>query len=283
MNVNLDQNELSFPEPVFSTGFLPAVFVYFPLPYRDPGDRFSKTVRGYRIDLSSRIGCPYGKIGRSVLTLITTDTVKSKNPRIDLGSLRATVLKMGFTYDGQYGNQTKEQFHRFANTHVDLDREIQAPGIKGIDELHFSFADTLSLRWSTDEQHPHLPLALQKNFLELSLQCYEYVLSHAVPILLEPYFSIQSPREQDVYAWIVRRLWNLKNEYSVKWDLLYEQFGPVSRQNKPLFRTELRRYLFHIRTEIYKEARVEATDEGLILRPSPPLVEPGDKRAGHLL
>jgi hypothetical protein len=33
----------------------------------------------------------------------------------------------------------------------------------------------------------------------------------------------------------------------------------------------------------YEAAQIEATDEGIILKPSPPLVEPDDKRAGYTL
>jgi len=33
----------------------------------------------------------------------------------------------------------------------------------------------------------------------------------------------------------------------------------------------------------FEAAQIEATDEGIILKPSPPLVEPDDKRAGYTL
>src|SRR5208283_3911103 len=71
------------------TGYIPSVFVFFPLPYRDPKmEQFSKTIRDHRITLMSRIGCPYGKIGRSVLSLITTQVVQKQTAHIELGSIR---------------------------------------------------------------------------------------------------------------------------------------------------------------------------------------------------
>ncbi len=278
-----EHQELAFQPARLTTGYIPSVFVYFPLPYQDPGQRFSKSVRGYHIDLSSRIGCPYGKIGRSILCLITTEAVKTHSPHIELGSLRHTLSRMSFPSQGSYGNQTTEQFHRFANTHIDLDRQVNSPSVKGFDEIHFSFASALSLRWSIDPEHPRLPLSLQRNFLELADDCFSYIVGHSIPFLLEPYFSIRSPRKQDLYTWLGRRLWNLADECLVPWELLYEQFGPVTYRKRPNFRSELRTHLYEIKTDIYPAANVSATEEGLILKKSPPLVEPDDKKAGRFI
>jgi hypothetical protein len=267
-------------------GYIPSVFVFFPLPYRDPGQKFSKTIRNYRIDLFSRIGIPYGKMGRAVLSLITTQAVCTASPHIELGSLRSTLRKMNVSvYGGKNGSSRRvtEQFHRIANTHIDLDRPVSGPTFKGIDELHFSFAVSLSLRWHSINHEKPLPPASTDNCLELSPDCFGYVISHAVPLPLEPFMQIQSPREQDLLVWLSRRLRYLNEETLVRWDSLYEQFGPVSRTARPSFRIELCDYLFDIRTEIYRHANVSMIDEGLILRPSPPLIERDAKNVGHVL
>lgn len=265
-------------------GFLPAVFVFNPLPYRDPGDHFSKTIRDTTLSLVSHIGCPYGKTGRSVLSLITTEAVKKKQQMIDLGGVADTFRKLDLSPTGGKRGTIRyvtEQFHRIANTHVDLSRSRSGPNYQGVEEVHFTFARRLSLFWNTEGEPHELPRVFD-NFLELSQDCFEYITAHAVPILLEPYFSISSPREQDFYAWLVRRLWSLHDQQLVRWESLYEQFGPISRTNKPSFRADVSKYLYHIKTEFYPQAHVQTTDEGVLLYPSPPLVEPGSAKAGYL-
>jgi len=267
-------------------GYIPTVFVFNPLPYRDPGEKFMKTIRDTTFVLMSQLGCPYGKTGRTVLSLITTEAVRKQTPHIELGSLAETFRKLDLAPRGGPRGTIKpvtDQFHRLANTHVDLSRKVSGSRYRGVQEVHFSFADTLSLYWNTKDSLDNMP-TLFENYLQLSVQCYDYITAHAVPILLGPYFAIQSPREQDLYAWLARRLWNLETEQLVAWQALYEQFGPLDVHNRPKFRKEVAAYLLDIRANIYPAARVEVIADGLVLRPSPPLVEPNsrDPSAGYL-
>jgi len=270
-------------------GYIPAVFVYYPLPYRDPGTSFSKTIRNITLVLTSRIGCPYGKTGRSVLALLATQALRNDppSPVVPLGRISDTFPKLSLVASGgERGSITAvtTQIHRIANSHVDL----VAPKESSVKEVHFNFVRQDELYWQLDRSQeqeggatPTPPARVvdpRDSYLELAPDFYAYLLDHAVPILLGPYLSIQSPRGQDFFAWIVRRLWNLAAETLVSWESLYEQFGPIDRRHKPDFRNEVTDYLADICTNIYPAAKVTIKDEGLLLGPSPPLVEPSEKK-----
>ena len=289
----LTPSRQSLSLPSSGNGYIPAVFIYYPLPYRDPKNRYTKTVRDITLVMTSDIGCPYGKMGRSLLTLIATEAVTNRDPYIPLGRIADVFPRLGLQETGGKRGTiglAANQLHRIANTHVDL----RQPRHRGFEELHFDFTVRDAIYWaaissSNEVNDPLLPpdtdLDTKKSYLNLSAEFFAYLMEHAVPILLEPYFAIRSPREQDVFAWVVRRLWNLPSERLVSWEDLYEQFGPIDRTNKPRFRNEVGTYLYNIKTNIYHEADIAITQEGVVLRPSPPLVDPtknGRNGAGYL-
>jgi hypothetical protein len=74
----------------------------------------------------------------------------------------------------------------------------------------------------------------------------------------------------DIYAWLTYRLSYLRTPSLIPWEVLEMQFGAnykLTRQFKAAFIEHLASVL-----TVYPTARVEATDAGLKLMPSPPHV-----------
>ena len=276
-------------ELAFHIGYLPAIFVYLPLPFKNPGSEFEKVSGIYRVVLSSPPGCPYGKTGRSVLSIVTTLAVSKRTRFIELGSLRSTLSMLDRAASGGKrggGRPTIMQFIRIANTTVHIYRSPRGSIVKTAEARRFVFASADSLRWIELAPNSTVPLNI---CLQLTTECYAYLTAHSIPMLLEVYFRIQSPRQQDLLAWLTRSFWNLTDQTGrlVRWQDLYEQFGPVSASYRPQFRDELSTYLDDIKYNIYpaakRKANLDVTPEGIILYPSDPLVDPEDKRAGSVI
>ena len=76
----------------------------------------------------------------------------------------------------------------------------------------------------------------------------------------------------DIYTWLAWRLPALKGETRIGWIALKAQLGggaTLMKNFKPHFRTSL--LAAHA---VYREANLNLTEEGLILKPSPPPMPP---------
>ena len=124
-----------------------------------------------------------------------------------------------------------------------------------------------------------------ENFMELSADFVDFV-GNAAPHVQEHFMMIRSPLTLDVYQWLTAKLYAIDQEMLFPWAWAYAQFGQGGKLNPSQMkdlRRKLKAALLDIRQNYYPAARIEATEEGLILRRSPPLVEPDDKRAGYLI
>ena len=184
------------------------------------------------------------------------------------------------------GRPTLDQFVRIANTTVHIYQAPIGSIVRSTEARRFAVASADSMRWIELGPHTTVPLNIS---LQLTTECYAYLTAHSIPMLLEIYFRIQSPREQDLLAWLTRSFWNLKDVDGrlVRWHDLYEQFGPVKPTYKAHFRDELQEHLNDIKYNIYpsvrRKANLDITSEGVILYPSDPLVDPEDKKAGSII
>jgi hypothetical protein len=80
----------------------------------------------------------------------------------------------------------------------------------------------------------------------------------------------------DIYIWLAWRMFNLSASTIVSWDRLAQQFGAdykLVRQFKAHFIKQLQ-----LVTIVYSQAKVQPTDAGLLLSPSPTPVEPRHRR-----
>jgi hypothetical protein len=107
----------------------------------------------------------------------------------------------------------------------------------------------------------------------LSDAFFETLKKHPVPIEESAVRAIaNNSMALDVYAWLAYRLHVLLKPRPVSWRALKQQFGTgFNRMDnfKTTFTANLRLAL-----AVYREAKVEGTQDSLVLHPSPPPVAP---------
>jgi hypothetical protein len=264
------------------------------LPYRDPG----ASVREWQRDQGSSsllvtagkardpatgkwvdVGLPWGTKPRLILPHLNAEALRQNSPVIEIGnSLSAFVRRIrGFT-GGREITAFKKQLTRLANSTVHLaftagDRPFQ---------INIQVVNGFDLWMEKDDRQR----VLWPSTVRLSLDYFQSLQAHAVPLHEESLASLaHSAVALDLYAWLAQRLHRIPPNAPafLTWATLKSQFGPdYSRMDnfKRFFRHELKQ----VRTQ-YSGARLDLTDQGLILCHSPPPVArklhvvPGEKPA----
>ena len=105
----------------------------------------------------------------------------------------------------------------------------------------------------------------------LSESFFQQLRQHAVPLDEAAIRHIHnSSMALDVYCWLAYRLHSLATDKAISWAALAGQFGAgikLRKHFKPAFTESLA-----LAQAVYREARVDVTETGLILKPSPPPV-----------
>ena len=106
----------------------------------------------------------------------------------------------------------------------------------------------------------------------LSETFFNQLRQHAVPLDEAAIRHIRnSSMALDVYCWLAYRLHSLTSEKPITWTALAGQFGAgikLRKHFKAAFSESLQLAL-----AVYRDARVEVTPTGLLLKPSPPPVK----------
>lgn len=275
--------------PEATNGFQTQPFIFFPLPRTNVGNMFTRTVSGVSCSYMCPHGVLYKAIDRRWLEIVTT-LAKLQGPHIELGGVTEALRRYGMESKGGkrgYITPTRKALERVASLHVSIrGTGTYKKGLGIAAGRDFSISKKHQVLWArgrTDLVEPELLDGL--NFLELSDEFMEIV-ANAVPHIQQQYMEIRSPLTLDLYQWVILKLHNLKDEQPIRWSSLYAQFGDGGKLNTSQMkdlRRKLKVALYQIRYTYYEAAQIEATDEGIILKPSPPLVEPDDKRAGYTL
>jgi len=263
-------------------GYLPVAFTICPLPYKNSGKEYIRAYQKYKMILSSSRGVPYGKAGRSVLSLITTQVILQKHGRIDLGSITDTAQKLGIAVTGGKTGSIKritDTFHQFGSLMITNETDTSVGTVGGVKLGNLLFSKELSLYWNKKKTDEKLP-SLFENYMVLTPETVEIIRKHSFPIDILKYNSIQSPRGQDIYGWVVRRLYGIKGKEFISWNCLYGQFtDSIDSRKKAQFRKEFIEHMLLVK-EIFPEARLQAEDKGITLSPSQSHIAP--KNQGYL-
>jgi len=258
----------------FNPEFLsvPVVMTFFPLPYQDKGNLF---VRGYpnaKMIYSSHTGVPYGKSGRTVMTLLVTDALLQDSRAVNLGHVTELFRRINQPVTGgKTGTVTRisDQFNRVFGLDMIVEATCSDKDWHGIRAKKLVVAEEMELFWSAKDKES-LP-SLFTNRFTLTEAFFTYIKSHVTEVNLEAYLNMQSPRDQDWYAWIVRRMWGINQadkQTMIPWENLFEQFGPIERRKKPEFKNDFKEFLVNI-SPLYPELKARLSDDGLTLIPSP--------------
>lgn len=210
---------------------------------------------------------PYGTTPRLVMVHLSSEAVRTRNRRIELGdSLRQFLQTLGMqTNGGQRGGYTafRKQMEALAACRLLIGME-KAGKVVNVDAKPIKRYEA----WlQLDENQP----SLWPGVLELSQEFFDTLAEHAVPLDNRALAALKhSALALDIYTWLAHRLWRINRPQGsmLSWTNLREQFGQEYHNPKD-FKKEFREVLKQVKL-VYPAARIEECLGGLLLKPSPP-------------
>jgi hypothetical protein len=231
--------------------YLARELVQCTLPHKNPGnvEAWTRTngnltlaiQPGYNITERKSYGHPYGTIPRLLLFWITTEAVKTKTRRLELGnSLAGFMHDLGlsaYTGGGPRGDakRLREQMQRLFNARIsfqrDLTRAVKGKGDHiehqhGMTWLNMEVAPEGELWW--DVHNPEQG-TLWGSWIELGDKFFRAITAAPVPVDVRALRQLKrSPLALDLYAWLTHESYRAHKSGQVRfvvWSLLMEQFG----------------------------------------------------------
>lgn len=261
--------------------FLHTVLTQAGLPYRDPGDAVRVWSRrqgavSLRVEAGAvadpatgdfrEVGLPWGEKARLVLIHLTGEALRTGSPVIDVeGSLTAYVRELGLPTDGRTIRSVKEQLGRLSAATIRLAHTADGHAV----QVNASLVAGLDL-WAPLDPCQRV---LWPSRVELSAAYFASIQSHAVPLARPAVRALaHSALALDAYAWLAQRLHRVRSgkPQAVSWDALKMQFG-MGYARLTDFKRKFREALASALT-VYPGARVEETEDGLLLHHSRPPV-----------
>ena len=254
-------------------GYMARVFVQATLPHKEtPGNIFQRKNGTHELTIMSPRGLPYGSIPRLLLSWITTEAIKTRDPFIVLGvSLSDFLAQLNLTRcGGKKGDITRlrKQITRLVASSISYTKD----GENNDEGGGLFITDSYNLWW-----HPKNPdqMPLWKSSILLSDKFFKEIIDRPVPVDMDALTSLKrSPLALDIYCWLTYRLSYLQKDALIPWKLLQMQFGadyPPDQRGLRNFKGKFLQRLKDV-AAIYYKAKVYNTDHGLLLKPSPPHV-----------
>jgi len=245
-------------------GFMARAMVQATLPHRKTeGNEFTRKNGNYTLTIMapSAIGLPYGPVPRLLLAWLTTEAVRTKSRELELGdSMAAFMAELGMSRQGSNIASLKNQTRRLFNATV----SASYTDGKGFADIGYRLADKTMLWW---QPHDHEQAGLWKSTVTLSEVFFNEIIDKPVPVDMRALGALKkSPLALDIYAWLTYRVSYLKQPTVIPWAGLALQFGSdyaELRFFKRAFIEELKKVAL-----LYAQVQVEATDEGLLVKPS---------------
>ena len=263
-----------------SLGICHAGFALTGLPHKEINERLWRR-DGHRVTLhvetgytreAKPIGIPYGSKARMILIYLQTQAVRTQSQEVELGkSMRAWMNAMGMLATGGATYKVvSEQARRIAACRLTFFTTVPGGEVRtngAFVESEFSLAGAIN-----DEQ----PTLWQES-VRLNKAFYNSLIEHPVPVSETALRFIGSKSMAiDIYIWLAYRLHSLSKPTPISWAALYSQFGAGFRQIKhfkPTFFDNLQLAL-----AVYQDAKLNVTDEGIVLYQSrPPVARPSER------
>lgn len=205
-------------------------------------------------------GVPYGAKARLILIYLQSEAVRRGSPEIELGtSMHAWLKRLGVSAGGKTYAQVSEQADRISSCVLTFTYRGPAGDTHWQDSI---------VRGSFD------PRARGgERVVRLSETFFNALRDRPTPLNIAAVRLLGDRcAALDIYLWLSYRLHSLRKPTSVGWPSLHAQFGANTQRLwhfKPRFLRELKAAL-----AVYPEARIEAGEGGILLRPSPPPTGP---------
>jgi hypothetical protein len=238
---------------------------------RDRGD-IALSIHPLPGDDGRKRGVPYGSKARLILLFLQAEAVKTRSRTVELGSSMARWMnRMNIPVGGTSYRIIEEQADRIEHCVLAFTHRGPEGKVRWQDSIVRGSFDPFGRRGVGS---PHS----NSKTVELSQTFYEALLKHPVPIS-ERAIQVLGDRcmPLDIYLWLAYRLHYLERPIDVSWRALFLQFGAGTRQLKhfkPRFARDLEMAL-----AAYSDGRVDLTERGVTLYPSPPPVPPAPRLA----
>jgi len=248
-------------------GYMARSLVQATMPHKQTkGNEFVRKNGAFTLSMMSpsEIGLPYGTIPRLLVSWLTTEAVRTKEPTLLLGdTLSGFMSEIGLVpTGGRWGSitrlkqQTTRLFSSFISCSYSSDELSAGRNISMVDEYEL---------WWTPKNPNQLHVFDSK--VTLNKRFFDEITTNPVPIDMRALKALKrSPMALDIYCWLTYRLFYLRKPTVIPWAALEVQFGADyarTRAFKEAFLTQLRKV-----SVVYPEARVEDTELGLMLKPS---------------
>lgn len=284
-------NEIYFnPEtPEDEKAFLSRQLVQVTLPHSNPKgspQEWSRTngnltlsIRpGWNHKTKKSLGYPYGIIPRLLLFWLTTEALRTKNRRIELGaSLAGFTREVGLSSDtggGKRGDQTRlrNQMEKLFRSTISFEANYQDEKVSGKRWLDMQIAPEGELWW--DYKSPEQS-SLFDSWIELGEKFYEAIIAAPVPLDMRALKSLKSSAfALDLYAWATYKTYSLskgkKEEQFIPWRAFMKQFGADYSDVKG-FKRKAKATFLKIQT-VYEDLKIDDVEGGFIIRASKPAV-----------
>lgn len=274
------------------SAFIARQLVQATLPHKNPGNvqawsrkngDLTMTIRpGWDEKKEKIIGYPYGTIPRLLLFWMTTEAIRTKSPRLELGNNLAQFMEtLGLN---SRGGGKRSDVKRLQNQMVRLFQSSisfnQSSGGKKT-WINMHVAPKGTLWW--DEKKPNQG-TLFENWIQLGEDFFNAITSAPVPADMRILKALKrSPLSLDLYAWATYTAYQTQQTgkpRSLSWEILHEQFGAEYRDIKDFSK---KAWICLLKVQaVYPELNIERVRGGISVLPSKPSITIKQKKLNKL-
>ena len=213
------------------------------------------------------VGVPYGSRARLIMFYVQSEALRTNSREVSLGrSMNHWLHRMGVPLGGKSIASIKDQADRIGRCTFTFDGKALKAGTLNrmtiFDKAIFADLDAVPGQGSLFPQ-----------VAKLSEQFFKQLTDHPVPLDEAAVRAISNnSMALDLYAWLSYRLHVLKVATPISWTALKAQFG-VGFESGFHFRAHFKDNL-RLALAVYRDAKVDVTERGLDLHPSPPPIAP---------
>lgn len=211
------------------------------------------------------VGVPFGAIARLILIYLQSEALRTGSRDVELGgSLRGFLGRLGVSVGGKTTKLVREQAEKISRCRLSFHATRQGRSLL----VNQNIVDVAMFMDPEGEEGQG---SLFVETARLGETFFAQLRQHAVPLDEAAIRHIRnSSMALDVYCWLAYRLHSLTADKPITWAALAGQFGAgirLRKHFKPAFVESL-----ELAMAVYRDARVEVTETGLTLKPSPPPV-----------
>jgi hypothetical protein len=272
--------------------FMAKHLVQVTLPHRDPGDvalwtrtngDLTLVIARTSIDeLGKPVGYPFGTIPRLLLYWITSEAVRTRSRRLELGhNLSEFMREVGLSPEtgrGKRGDaaRLKDQMIRLFSASVGFQYTRRIEGIVGQSSLGMLIAPRRQLWWDPRSFNQG---SLWQSWIELGEDFFNAITGSVVPVDMRALKAIKnSPLALDLYGWATYKAYQIYKRGQPQFFTYQEfmrQFGTDYSDPKN-FKRKLLVALKKVQ-QIYPALKLEIVEGGIKISPSRPAVPASDK------